>query len=129
MGRDDKFNDVSIPGGKEYRRVFPVALLITAIRRPCFGSRESAFDYSGDHENTREVTQIPGKLLLSLPSRCHFSRENWSADGRNAVPTAPSIGNFLIREGFGPPMFRTGLKLGVGRFGASDVVLDVRAQH
>ena len=103
VGHDDKFNDESIPTGTEYRGDPHAALLIAAVRRPCFGSKESASDYSGDHENTREVTQFPGKLLLSLPSGGHLSREKWSVDGRNTLLAAPSVGNFLNREGFGSP--------------------------
>lgn len=28
---------------------------------------EYVYDYSGDHKNTRDVSQIPPKLLLSMP--------------------------------------------------------------
>ena len=101
MEHDDKFNVVSIPPGTEYRGDPHAALLIAAFRRPCFGSTESVSDYSGDQKNTREVTQIPRKLLLSIPSRRHLSQENWFADGRNTLRAVPRVGNFLIREGFG----------------------------
>ena len=62
---------------------------------------ESASNYSGDHENTREVTQIPRKLLLSLSLRHHLPQENGLADGRNALQAPPRVGNFLLWEGFG----------------------------
>lgn len=98
---DDIFNDVSIPPGTEYLRDLHAALLIHGSQTFLFESMESVHDYSGDHENTREVTQIPRKLLLSLSLRRHLSQENWFADGRNVLLAVPSVGNFLIREGFG----------------------------
>jgi hypothetical protein len=91
---DDKFNNVSIPPGTEYLGDLHVALLITAVRRPCFSSKEPVSDYSGDHENTREVTGIPRKLLLSIPLRHYFSRENWFANGRNGLQAAIRLAIF-----------------------------------
>ena len=126
MGRDDKFNDVSIPPGAEYRGDPHAALLIAAIRRPCFGSMESVSDYSGDHKNTRDVTQIPRKLLLSIPARRYLSQQKWFTNGRNALRAVPRGGNFLLWEGFGQPLVQTWAQFRNLQIRSSNGFIDVR---